>query len=42
MANSVAAVADIDPIQGRAPLIENEPEFHDITETVSAPGGYCR
>ena len=31
------AVADIDPIQGRAVLIEGEPDFHAITEAVATP-----
>lgn len=35
MAHAVAA--DIDPIQGRPALIEGEPDFHQITEVVSAP-----
>jgi len=32
-----AAVADIDPVRGRPALIEGEPDFHHITEVVSAP-----
>ena len=32
-----AAIADIDPPVGRPALIEGEPNFHDITEAVSAP-----
>jgi molybdopterin-containing oxidoreductase family membrane subunit len=37
MANSALLAADIDPIQGRADLIEGRPDFHDITEAVAAP-----
>ncbi|MCP3961061.1 MAG: polysulfide reductase NrfD, partial [bacterium] len=37
MAHAAVAVADIDPVAGRSALIEGEPDFHDITEAVSAP-----
>jgi Ni/Fe-hydrogenase subunit HybB-like protein len=33
----MAERVDIDPIQGRAPLIEGAATFHDITETVARP-----